>query len=77
MISAYLLTALLVAASPAEVPPKPPAPPLAVKLAREDDRSRATQAQLTRLLAEHDIARWLFTRTVVIDSDPQTIPHSP
>lgn len=76
MVFAHLLAAVLVSASPAEAPPKPPTPPLTVKLARDDEPSRATQAQLTRLLAEHDIARWLFTRTVIIDSDPQTIPHS-
>jgi hypothetical protein len=53
-----------------------PTPAITVRLARDDERSRNTQAQLLRLLHDYDLKRWYFTNTILIDSNPEAIPHS-
>lgn len=47
---------------------------LNIRLAHDSADERATAAQLQRLNDAHDLARWTFTRDVVIDDD--AIPHS-
>lgn len=51
-------------------------PRLEIALKHNDDRERRTKQQLRRFLATYDLSRWLFTTKVVIDSDPNVIPHS-
>ncbi|HWM90571.1 MAG TPA: hypothetical protein VN493_07375 [Thermoanaerobaculia bacterium] len=56
----------------------PAAPPVAVPLEIElkqgsPDEAR-TRDQLLRLLQEHDLGRWIFTRKVMIDGSPRVIP---
>ncbi len=48
--------------------------PISVSTAADTPAERATREQLLRLLAEHDIERWLYTREVLIDETE--IPHS-
>ena len=48
--------------------------PLNVSTAADTPGEQATREQLLRLLNEHDIERWLFTREVLIDET--SIPHS-
>jgi hypothetical protein len=45
-----------------------------IRLVTDDRRSEATRDQLGRILATHDLSRWLFTRDV--DIDARAIPHS-
>lgn len=55
-------------------PAAPPAARLRFTLAHDSVPERATRAQLERLLAEHVVSRFMYTRDVVIDAD--AIPHS-
>jgi hypothetical protein len=66
MVSAILLSALGVLVTTAE--------PLTFTTVHASEPEVATVAQLQRLLAEHDAARWTFTRAVSVDQD--AIPHS-
>lgn len=71
---------------PAPEAPEIPAAPVPAEAAPEDPRAltfehahdsiaeRATETQLRRLLAEHDVERWIETRHVIIDEE--AIPHS-
>lgn len=74
------LVVVLVAASGCSDPGPPspgPAPPPSAFTFRHAHRSadeRATEEQLLRLLAEHDVKRWIETREIVIDEE--AIPHS-
>jgi len=45
-----------------------------VRLQHDDDREKLAEQQLTRVAAEHDLARWVQTRIVIIDEE--AIPHS-
>jgi len=47
---------------------------LNVRTASDSEGERATQQQLYRLLQEHDVSEWLYTRDVIIDQTK--IPHS-
>jgi hypothetical protein len=49
-------------------------PHLSISLKHGDAKERETQSQLERLLAQYDLAPWIFTTSVVIDED--AIPHS-
>lgn len=61
----------------ATTPQAQPTPELEIRLARDDDASRATRAQLERLVAQTPgIAEWISTSSILIDSDPRAIPHS-
>ena len=48
---------------------------LRILLRSGSEKERQAEAQLRRLLAEHDVERWLFTREVLID-ETAPIPHS-
>jgi hypothetical protein len=45
-----------------------------IRLKNNDAREQQTKLQLERLLANYDLSRWMFTRTLLIESD--VIPHS-
>lgn len=45
-----------------------------IRLKNNDAREQQTKLQLERLLANYDLSRWMFTRTILIESD--VIPHS-
>ncbi len=47
---------------------------LEIRLAHDSEAERQTRDQLLRLVAERDVARWLYTREIVIDETE--IPHS-
>lgn len=47
-----------------------------IKLAHGDAAETQTRDQLLRLLRTYDVTPWIFTRSVIVDSSPQTIPHS-
>jgi hypothetical protein len=49
---------------------------LEITLKRNDQREMATKEQLLRLLATYDATSWIFTRSVVIESGLNVIPHS-
>ncbi len=49
-------------------------PELKITLKNGADRERQTEEQLRRLLSEYDVARWTYTREIVIDES--AIPHS-
>src|SRR3954452_13624522 len=57
---------------PAQAPPTG----LDIKLAHGDAAEAQTRDQLLRLLKSYDVERWIFTRSLVIDSTPGVIPHS-
>jgi len=48
--------------------------PVTIELAAGTDAEAATRDAVLRLLSEHDIERWLFTRRILIDETQ--IPHS-
>lgn len=50
------------------------APALDIRLAHGSDAERATAEALRRLVDAHDVGRWIFTPTAVIDE--RQIPHS-
>lgn len=54
--------------------PQPSPHALDISLAHDTSEELATREQLLRLLAAHDLARWLFTRAVRIDA--AATPHS-
>jgi hypothetical protein len=68
-------TLLLSAAGPALRAQAPPAP-IEIKLAHGDAAETQTRDQLLRLLRTYDLNPWIFTRTLIIDSSPRTVPHS-
>lgn len=47
---------------------------IVVRLAHDSEAERATREQLLRLVEEHDVEPWLYTREVLIDQTQ--IPHS-
>jgi hypothetical protein len=47
---------------------------LNISLRHHSASEAQTEAQIRRLLKEYDLARWLFTRSIVIDEE--SIPHS-
>lgn len=49
-------------------------PVMEIQAARGSDAERATADALRRLVATHDVSRWIFTPRVVIDE--RSIPHS-
>ncbi len=51
-----------------------PAPEMETKLAHNSAEEVRTKDQLNRLLQQYPLARWYFTRSVVIDE--KAIPHS-
>jgi len=51
-----------------------PSSSLTIRLQHGSDTEKRTSLQLDRLLAQHDLSPWLFTRSMVIDDD--AIPHS-
>lgn len=71
------LGALVLLAPLAAQPTAPPAPsvPLKIELKHGSADEARTREQLQRLLAAHDLQRWIFTREVVIDGSV-AIPHS-
>jgi len=60
---------------PALAAPAQPAP-VEIKLQHGDAAETRTRDQLLRLLKTYDAGKWIFTRTVIVDSSPETIPHS-
>jgi hypothetical protein len=72
-----LLALLFLLAPQAAAPAAPPKPsPIEIELKQAGPDEAATRDQLQRLLREHDLERWIFTRKVVIDGTPRLIPHS-
>lgn len=69
-----LLALLFLLLPQAAAPPKPA--PVAIELKKGTPEEARTRDQLQRLLREHDLERWIFTRKVVIDGTPNLIPHS-
>jgi len=55
---------------------QPQPAPIEIKLQHGDAAETRTRDQLLRLLRTYDASRWIFTRSVVIDSSPGVIPHS-
>lgn len=49
---------------------------LEIRLKNNDAREQQTKLQLERLLATYDVSRWMFTRTILIESGRDVIPHS-
>lgn len=47
---------------------------LSIELANDSEGERRTAAALRRLVAEHDVDRWIFTERVLVDET--AIPHS-
>ncbi len=72
-ISCYIfLLALLARLAMAQTAPAP----LEITLKHDDQRERQTKEQLQRLLSAYDVAPWIFTRKIVIESGFNVIPHS-
>ena len=67
LVAVSLLALPAIAAGPA---------PLDIKLQHGDAAEAQTRDQLLRLLKTYDVERWIFTRSLVIDSTPGVIPHS-
>jgi len=55
---------------------QPQPAPIEIKLQHGDAAETRTRDQLLRLLRTYDASRWIFTRSVVIDSSPGVLPHS-
>lgn len=68
--------ALLFLLLPQAAAPAAPPVPIEIELKKGSPEEARTRDQLLRLLREHDLARWIFTRKVVIDGSPNVIPHS-
>jgi hypothetical protein len=49
---------------------------LEITLKHIDDRDRQTDQQLRRLISTYDVSKWVFTRTIIIESGFNVIPHS-
>lgn len=47
---------------------------LEIKLAKGTDAEKQTKAQLERLLTEHDLSKWIFTKKIIVEEG--VIPHS-
>lgn len=60
-------------AAPAAVAPAEPSP-VTYTFAHGSEDEKGTAAQLDRLLREHDLGPWLYTKAIAIDSE--AIPHS-
>jgi hypothetical protein len=73
-----LLATLFLLSPLAGAPAAPPVQPAAleIELKQGSPDEVRTRDQLQRLLREHDLGRWIFTRKVVIDGTPRLIPHS-
>ena len=62
-------------ASPLAVAEETEKPALAITLKNDSAREVETKVQLEKLLEQHDLSRWIFTREIVID-EKTGIPHS-
>lgn len=71
-----VLTALLASCAGAGggAPGTDSAPELRIRLAHGSEAERATADALRRVVSQHDVARWIFTDSVLIDET--AIPHS-
>lgn len=49
---------------------------LEIRVKNNDTREQQTKLQLERSLATYDLSRWMFTRSIIIDSGRDVIPHS-
>ena len=72
LLSALLLASFATAAAAATEGEEPA---LAITLNNDSAAERATKAQLEKLLEQHNLSRWIFTREIVID-EKTGIPHS-
>ncbi|HWN41800.1 MAG TPA: hypothetical protein VNW71_06230 [Thermoanaerobaculia bacterium] len=70
------LLGVLFLLSPLPAAPAAPTAPIEIELKQGSPEEVRTRDQLLRLLREHDLGRWIFTRKVVIDGTPRLIPHS-
>lgn len=68
--------ALLFLLLPQAAAPAAPPAPMEIELKKGSPEEARTRDQLLRLLREHDLERWIFTRKVMIDGTPNLIPHS-
>src|SRR3954463_5742905 len=68
------VSALTLAVIPRFVTAQGVAPDVTIRLTNGDEREQAAETQLRRLLTTWDLSRWLFTRTIQIQSG--AIPHS-
>jgi len=73
-LACRLIPAWFLAVTSAGVLSAQTAPAIDIVTASESPLERAGRNQLLRLLAEHDLKPWTFTRTVRIQ--PRVIPHS-
>lgn len=67
---------LLLAATVPGLRAQTPPAPLEIRLQHGDAAETQTRDQLLRLLKTYDAGKWIFTRTVIVDSSPEVIPHS-
>jgi hypothetical protein len=72
----WLLWTFLISGAIPVLAAQPQPAPIEIKLQHGDAAETQTRDQLLRLLRTYDASRWIFTRSVVIDSTPGTIPHS-
>ncbi|GAA0524947.1 hypothetical protein [Chitinophaga japonensis] len=49
---------------------------LDVHLQNNDQREQLTRDQLLRLIAEHNVAKWIFTKKITIAGGRKVVPHS-
>ena len=70
----FVLTSLVTANRISAARAMAPAGTLEIRLASGTALEQRGREQLERLLATHDLSRWLFTRTIQIQS--RVIPHS-
>lgn len=47
-----------------------------IKLAHSDSPEIKTKNQLLKLMSAYDLSKWLFTKTVIIESGYTIVPHS-
>lgn len=47
-----------------------------ITLKNMDGRERQTEQQLRRLISSYDLSNWVFTRSIIIESGYNVIPHS-
>ena len=50
--------------------------PLQIEITNPTPEAAKVKASLQKLVAEHDLAKWLFTTKIVVDGSYETIPHS-
>lgn len=49
---------------------------LKISLKHGDEKEKATEKQLRRLLATYDVSKWIYTKSIIIDSDDNIVSHS-